>query len=218
MILRDFPHRQAGRRNLALMSEGDRTAVSQVYVNVAKSIAAFERTLRAARMRSIDTSTQHGRTLCDRKIGARLILRFRLRPMPLRPRLTDDAFHNLRFPTGRFDGAADIGRIAGIALFASNEFRADGRFSDVNRSIAPSIAGNWTLGAFKTPLCAAFHLRSVRHGGTFPRLKTFSRAFRRVSPAERQSRDRREGHLRAAIPEDRIPELAAFLRVLGDAP
>jgi cytochrome c peroxidase len=65
-------------------------------------------------------------------------------------RMTDDAFHNLRFPTGRDGLAPDRGRIDGIAKHDASEFRADGRWSDskISRLVATNPG---MLGSFKTP-------------------------------------------------------------------
>jgi cytochrome c peroxidase len=69
------------------------------------------------------------------------------------PRLTDDAFHATRLPTGRRDGLADPGRRDGLELYATSEFHAGSAWSD-----AP-LASRFgrlkrtasMLGAFKTP-------------------------------------------------------------------
>jgi cytochrome c peroxidase len=70
------------------------------------------------------------------------------------PRLTDDAFHATRSPTGRQDAQPDQGRAAGVPQLLASEFRADGAFSDAP-SAAHGLAGLAVdpamTGAFKTP-------------------------------------------------------------------
>jgi hypothetical protein len=62
------------------------------------------------------------------------------------PRLTDDAFHNTRIPTGGAGDPADRGRIDGFAAWSESEFRADGVWSDSKVTRQPAaVADGSTL-------------------------------------------------------------------------
>ena len=156
------------------MSFDDRTAVNTVFSNVAKAIEAYERTLRVPQV-AIDQYAQgNAGALADaEKDGLAAYFQAGCAMCHYGPRLTDGAFHNLRFATGRADGAADQGRFVGITLYTSDEFRVDGPLSD-----APPAAGRvvpepweWSLGSFKTPaLRGAPDTAPYGHGGTLAAL------------------------------------------------
>ncbi len=135
------------------LAGADKDAVTRVFVNVGKAIAAFERSMRVkpnALDRYIDGDT--GALSRDQKISLSAFMKNGCVQCHWGPRLTDDAFHVLRFETGRQDGAADRGREAGLGKLAAAEFLASSKWSD-----APSTAKRFPteaptmLGAFKTP-------------------------------------------------------------------
>jgi cytochrome c peroxidase len=155
------------------MSAADRQAVTRVYVNVGKTIAAFVRTLRGTQS-TLDVYAAGGPTaLTDaQKDGLLAFLRDGCAQCHWGPRLTDDAFHVLRFPTGSLTAGPDPGRQAGIPQLAAGEFDLGSTWSD-DPSLARPVPspGPWTLGAFKTP-----ELRNVGltapygHGGNYASL------------------------------------------------
>lgn len=215
------PIGKPGDATWSLMTAEDQTAVTRVYVNVAKSIAAYERTLRPAPSaldRYVDGDTNA--LSPDQKAGLLAFFDSGCAQCHYGPRLTDDAFHNMRFPTGRRDGAADTGRLAGVALLESGEFSAGGPFSDAPQPKRSFIAGNWTVGEFKTPpLRGVAFSPPYGHGGTYTELED---ALQTLSVGGLPLDDNRAVGERdpfgPAFPADRIPALAAFLRGLGDQP
>lgn len=105
------------------MSAADQKTVTEIFVNVAKSIAAFERTLRVKPNRfdayvggDLNALTKEEKTGLAAFFGTGCV------QCHWGPRLTDDAFHPDRYPTGRQDGKADRGRIDGVAKLLASEF------------------------------------------------------------------------------------------------
>ena len=84
------------------------------------------------------------------------------------PRLTDDAFHVTRTPTGRVDGPPIAGGPKGSLKLASSEFLASGPWSDDVAAAEVFNPGDAVamLGAFKTPSLRGVALGSpYGHGG-----------------------------------------------------
>src|SRR5262249_47364849 len=121
---------------------------------VGKAIAAYERTLRV-KPNALDAYAGGDTSALSKPQRAGLYAFVTLGCMQCHygPRLTDDAFHSTRFPTGRQDGQADQGRAGGVPILLASEFRADGPFSDAP-SAAHGLAGLAVdpamIGAFKT--------------------------------------------------------------------
>ena len=148
------------------------TTITRVYVNVGKAIAAFERTFRVMpndldRYAGGDLTAIAGtqRTALNEFFKAGCI------QCHWGPRLTDDAFHALRFPTGRQDGAADRGRAAVLLGLAGSEFVATTKWSDAPqaaKSLSFSVAPPSMVGAFKTAtLRGVSKSAPFGHGGVF---------------------------------------------------
>lgn len=167
-----FPARgKPGQPAWEAMADDDRRAVTQVFVWMGKAIAAFERTLRAEdnaldryARGDVDALT------VDQKLGLRAFFTAGCAQCHYGPRLTDDAFHIVRFPTGRADGAADVGRSEGLRLYAAAEFGAASQWSDVVRQRPESLAllgQPMLVGQFKTPsLRGAAVTAPYGHGGS----------------------------------------------------
>ena len=157
------------------LSQGERDAVTRIYVNVGKSIAAFERSLRVkpnALDRYIGGDTNA--LAANQKKALAAFFTVGCVQCHWGPRLSDDAFHAIRFPTGRQDGVADRGRAAVLLGMASAEFVATSKWSDAplsGRALAFTVVPASMEGAFKTPT-----LRGVPssgpygHGGTLAQL------------------------------------------------
>lgn len=134
------------------MTAQDRAAVSQVFVGVAKAIEAFERTL-SAKPNALDRYIAGDRSALDetQKSGLHNFFTAGCAQCHYGPRLTDDAFHNIRFPTGRQDGKPDLGAAVGLPALLTHEFRkpeyADGPFREI---VIPKDAPE-LVGAFRTP-------------------------------------------------------------------
>jgi cytochrome c peroxidase len=158
------------------MAVDDQRAVNRLYANVGKSIAAFERTVRIGtspfdRYARGDVSALSA----DARDGLRFYFEVGCVQCHHGPTLSDDSFHDIQFPSGRHDGAPDVGRIGGVDPLRASLFRADGAFSDAPltaahlRRVMPVEA---MRGQFHTPT-----LRNVAatgpwgHGGTFTSLR-----------------------------------------------
>lgn len=156
------------------MAPADKDAVTRAYVNVGKAIAAFERSLRVkpSRLdRYVDGDL--GALTAQQKSALHSFLTVGCAQCHWGPRLTDDAFHAIRMPTGRADKQPDRGRFDVLPGLAKAEFNAASKWSD-----APSAAKLLVfapeatmLGAFKTPsLRAVAATAPYGHGGSLATL------------------------------------------------
>ena len=155
------------------MSEQDRTAVTRLFVDAGKAIAAYERRFRVKANAFDAYASGHSDALTsEQKYGLELFVRQGCMQCHWGPRLTDDAFHDTRIPDGGPNDLGDRGRIDGFAAWRMSEFRADGRWSDATPpGVRDDSASESMLGQFKTP-----PLRGVAaqpyfgHGGAFDQL------------------------------------------------
>lgn len=173
------------------MMPADRASVDRVFVQVGKALEAFERTLRTrpTRFDAYVAGNYQALTATERD-GLQEFMTFGCVQCHHGPLFTDQSFHNVLFPTGRADGAADRGRIDGIGLLIDSPFRADGAFSDVPAGASGVLSGLRAspsmLGAFRTP-----SLRGVAttgpwgHGGTFRTLRELVVHYSQRSSTER---------------------------------
>lgn len=163
------------------MSAQDKDNVTRIYVNMGKALAAFQRSLRVKTNTLDDYIDGNVNALAPPQKGALLgFLRSGCAQCHWGPRLTDDAFHVLRFPTGRVDGTPDRGRLDVLPTLASSEFVASSKWSDSPASAklltlpsAPSM-----LGAFKTPtLRGIAETGPYGHGGMYTTLADVSHHY-----------------------------------------
>jgi cytochrome c peroxidase len=203
------------------MRPSDREAVSRLMANVGKSIAAFERSLRV-QPNALDRYAAGEMTAltADEKDGLAAFLQAGCAQCHHGPRLTDDAFHVLRFPTGHDDGTADRGRIDGIPRLLADEFSRDGLFSDARlparRPATTATAATSALGAFRTPsLRGVPFTMPYGHCGGFGGLTSVIDAHRTggLSPASRYAVGETEPWAQGFDPA-LTPKIARFLRVL----
>lgn len=203
------------------MRPSDREAVSRLMANVGKSIAAFERSLRV-QPNALDRYAAGEMTAltADEKDGLAAFLQAGCAQCHHGPRLTDDAFHVLRFPTGHDDGTADRGRIDGIPRVLADEFSRDGIFSDARlparRPATTAAAAASALGAFRTPsLRGVPFTMPYGHGGGFGGLTSVIDAHRTagLSPASRYAVGETEPWAQGFDPA-LTPKIARFLLVL----
>jgi cytochrome c peroxidase len=164
------PSGMPGDASWKAMAPSDQEAVTRAFVNVGKALEAYERSLRGTSF-SLDAyaAGDMGALTDPEKDGLLAYMQAGCAQCHWGPRLTDDSFHVLRFPTGRQDGTPDVGRMGGIPQYVAAEFSAGSVYSD-DRSKArpPPIAGPWTLGAFKTPSLRNVALTSpYGHGGSY---------------------------------------------------
>ena len=173
-----FPARgKPGEASWDGMAKDDQRAVTQVFVRVGKLIEAFERTI-TAEPNALDRYLAGDRAAITaaQKRGLGTFFTAGCAQCHYGPRLTDDAFHNIRFATGRRDGTADQGAAIGLPLLATNPLRtaeyADGPFREVYLPTStPEL-----LGAFRTPTLRGSALTPpYGHGGS---LSTFPEVIR----------------------------------------
>lgn len=164
------------------MAAPDKDATTRVFVNAGKAIAAFERTLRV-RPNRLDAYAGGDFTALTTPEKDGLVHFFHAGCVQCHhgPRLTDDAFHAIRFPTGRPDGAGDPGRAEGIGPLLAGEFRGSGPYSDApaaGRSFQGLAVTPAMLGAFKTPTLRALPKTGpYGHGGAVPTLEKVAEIY-----------------------------------------
>ena len=183
------PRAQAWRS----MTEEDRERVNEVYANVGKCIAAYERRLlpRAAPFDRYVASLREGdETGGDHLsqsalrglrsfVGAAACVQCHNGPL-----LTDHSFHNTGLPPPELDGELDPGRAEGARGVLASPFGSGGRFSD--GSVSPDVDYlnpdfDDFLGSFKTP-----SLRNVAmtapygHAGQFATLEELLQFYKRL--------------------------------------
>tara|TARA_R110002126_G_scaffold12416_19_gene54077 strand:+ start:2127 stop:3338 length:1212 start_codon:yes stop_codon:yes gene_type:complete len=148
-----------------LPDESGATASDEVFVNVGKSIAAFERLLVRGNSRfdqfaaalASNRSDGIGALSDSEQRGLYLFLtRANCTQCHLGPNFTDSEFHNTAappHPEGRRD---DPGRFQGIAHVQGSEFKASGIYSDDRNGTTANrvqhlVKSSDSFGAFKTP-------------------------------------------------------------------
>jgi len=161
------------------LSDADRGAVTRAFVNIGKSIAAFERSQRIAPSPLDEYARGDLSALTPaQKDGLSAFFTAGCAQCHYGPLLSDGSFHNLRFPTGRHDRAADRGRIDGLPQLLGSEFNRAGPFSDAEAALLPGRE-EAALGAFKTPgLRGVGYTLPYGHGGSYWGLASLLEAIR----------------------------------------
>lgn len=204
------------------MTERDRKAVSRVFANIGKSIAAYERTIgpAATRFDSYVAALPSGDasdTLTDDEIaGLRLFIgKGECVNCHNGPLLTDNHFHNTG--VGAALGAAqDAGRAEGAVLVREDPFNCLGGFSDAAPDQCPElrflVAGDPDqIGAFKTPSLRGAATRApYMHAGQIATLDAVLRHYDAAPQAQVGQSEIRP--LRLTEADGR--QLAAFLAAL----
>jgi len=152
------------------MQAADQTTVNAVFVNLGKAIAAYERTLRV-KPTKFDAYVAGDLTALDtpQKQGLHAFFVNGCAQCHWGPRFTNDAFHPDGYPTGRQDGAADRGRIDGIAQLLASEFA---------QPHPGLVARPRDLGSFKTPTLRGLAASGpYGHGGTLATLQDVVRVY-----------------------------------------
>ena len=164
------------------MAAADQDAVTRVLVNMGKSIAAYLRSLRVTESPVDDYASGNLSALTTpQKDGLLAFFSAGCAQCHYGPRLADDSFHNLRFPTGIPDKTADPGRSDGIPFLIASEFRRTGNYSDsVPATLPPDpVVTTNLVGAFKTPdLRGVAFTLPYGHGGTYGGLMSVIEAHR----------------------------------------
>lgn len=155
------------------LTAAEKDAVTRIFVNVGKAIAAFERALRV-KPNALDqyADGDTNALTAPQKKALSSFFKNGCAQCHWGPRLTDDAFHVIRFGTGRQDGAADVGREEGLVLLSKAEFLASSKWSDAPSAAKPFITDAPSmLGAFKTPSLRGLPTSApYGHGGTLETL------------------------------------------------
>lgn len=152
------------------MPQADRDAITRVLVNVAKSIAAFERTIRVKPNR-LDQYVAGDFTALSsaEKKGLVAFTKLGCPQCHWGPRMTDDAFHVARFATGRADGMPDRGRTDAVQNVLNGELTSKSIWSDAPAPHAFTshlVSAPALTGAFKTPpLRGVAESAPYGHGG-----------------------------------------------------
>lgn len=201
------------------MSDADKDTVTRIFVNVGKAIAAFERAIRI-KPNTLDAYAGGDLNALSKgeKDSLRAFMANGCATCHWGPRLTDDAFHVLRFPTGRQDKVADNGRSDGLTRLGLSDFRASSKWSDdpsaakaFDQNVAPAMQG-----AFKTPTLRGIATsKPFGHGGTFDTLAEVSahygqRGINEVDP-------RAVGHTEDWVPNfdsTVVVQLPTFMEIL----
>jgi cytochrome c peroxidase len=155
------------------MAAADKQMVTRIFVNVGKAIEAYERTQYAESdplqdyiLGDFAALDSHAKgALKDWFVAGCIQCHWG-------PLLSDGAFHNIRFPTGRKDGLPDEGAALGLPKLLASEFRQSGPYSDapmsapdMSRFTPEAIAS--LKGAFRTPvLRGTAKTGPWGHGGT----------------------------------------------------
>jgi cytochrome c peroxidase len=182
-----------------LMYPVDRSAVTRVFVNIGKVIAAYERKLNPGRSRfdnfvetlaHPDHDPIASETLNDEEMaGLRLFIgKAGCVSCHNGPLLTDTQFHNTGVPTPE-DSKLDLGRGTGLQKLAASEFTCLSEYSDAKANQCNALGGNADTydtsseiknmnGAFKTPSLRGASLHApFMHAGQLSNLQQVLRHY-----------------------------------------
>lgn len=211
--------------NWASMSEEDREAVTLVYVNMGKAIAAFERTIMPRTSRfdlyveavlANDISAARDIFTADEEAGLKLFLNeancTRCHNGPL---LTDNDFHNTGVPAVA-DLPEDTGRARGAQQVLADEFNCLSKYSDASpedcRELRFMLAeGEELERAFKTPSLRDVTNRApFMHAGQFDSIEEVLSHYNNAPHAP-------NGHSELDVlnlSEAQLQQIIAFLKTL----
>jgi cytochrome c peroxidase len=221
----------AARAVWEALSVEDREAIDDVFVNIGKAIAAYQRRLMPGPARAdryierliADGRAPHDVLTPDEVQGMRLFIgKANCTQCHNGPLLTDDHFHNTGVPAAP-GLPEDVGRAAGARLVLEDEFNCRSRHSDARAEECRELdflvsEGHELMRAFKTP-----SLRSVAdrppymHAGQVPTLRSAIEHYDRAPRAP-------AGHSelqRLRLSRRERAQLEAYLRALSgpiDAP
>ncbi len=199
-----------------------RQAIDQVFVQVGKALAAYERRLLtgpspfdewlAGRDAALSAEAEAGLELFVGEAGC---LRCHFGP-----RLTDGEFHNLGVPTPNGRAPSDPGRFDGAARLAADRFSATGAFSDApegQRALQTRtlrVSGeDW--GAFKTPsLRNVSQTAPYMHAGQFASLRDVLQFYSTLEGAMSGGHHAESTLQPANFTPREIEQLLAFLEAL----
>lgn len=198
----------------------DADATTRVFVNIAKAIAAFVRTIQpeparfdryAEAVLSGDQARAAGILRPEEVRGLRLFIgRAQCTNCHSGPLFTNGEFHFTRVPkTG-----ADLGRGAAITMVLEDEFNCGGRFSDARPEQCTALRfidrdTRESLHAFKTPSLRNVATRApYMNAGQLPTLQAVLRFYRDGTRGMKEL-----GH--GDLTDRELADLEAFLRTLS---
>ena len=204
------------------MPEQDRRAVSEVFANIGKSIAAFERTVQPSPTRFdvyVDAlSSGAGADILtkDEIAGLRLFIgKGECVNCHNGPLISDTHFHNTGVANAT-GAVADIGRAAGALLARDDPFNCFGAFSDAAPENCSelrfmAVATPDQPGAFKTPSLRGVTTRApYMHAGQIEMLDAVLRHYRAAPEAQIGQSELRPLNMS----DNDLHQIAAFLATL----
>ena len=224
----DHPHQQAWSG----MMETDRQAVDAVLVNLAKSIAAYERLLvrgdapfdrYVASLEEAD-GAEHGFSDAARRGLGLFVGRADCISCHAGPNFSDSEFHATGAPPGTHGDAEDPGRYAGAERLALSPWTAAGEHSDETagraaRRVSRLRRGSETWGEFRTPSLRNLKGRApYMHAGQFPDLESVVRFYSTLDGAVGRSHHQERILEPLQLTETEIDDLPAFLESLEGRP
>jgi cytochrome c peroxidase len=210
---------------------GDRDAVTRVFVNIGKAMAAYERTIQHASSRFdryVDALTRTGRPPADvlspdEVAGLRLFVgKANCTQCHNGPLLTNNEFHNTGVPANP-SVPQDRGRSEGAKSVLTDEFNCRSRWSDATAAQCSELEflkadGHELERAFKVPSLRGVAERApYMHAGQFATLGEVLDHYNRAQAAPGGHTELRPLKLNAR----ELKQLEAFLRALSggiDAP
>jgi cytochrome c peroxidase len=216
----------AQRQAWQALDPATRDAVSRIYANIGKAIAAYEKTVPVpgtrfdryvdATLRGDPGSAQL--LSADEKRGLRIFIgEGRCATCHNGPLFTDQHFHNTGVP--RLDPAhPDLGRAAATSVVAGDEFNCLGRFSDAKPEQCEELAfmakdDPGMLGAFKTPSLRGVALRPpYMHAGQLATLQDVAAHYRKAPAAPVGKSEL----VKLRLSDAELGYLVAFLGTLGE--
>jgi cytochrome c peroxidase len=180
----------------SIASQDDRDAVTRVWVNAGKAIAAYERLLTCGPGRF--DAWVHGDTTAlteSEQRGAKLFVGERADGTRIKnscntchsgPFMSDQRFHNVGLepggvgPAGSFYSHGDTGAEAGLTAALADPLNVRGAFSDGDDGRLPKTVGAELSGAFRTPMLRCVAMRpTFMHTGQIQSLPAVVSFFNR---------------------------------------
>lgn len=206
------------------MSRADQQAISHVYANLGKAIAAYERQILPGRARFddyADALAQHDFARAgaifsaDERAGLKLFLgKAACVKCHNTPLLSDDEFHNTGVPQPDYE--RDLGRAEGVAENFADEFKCWSEYSDDDKRDCPTLRymlardGAFT-GAFKTPsLRKTQFVAPFMHNAAYDTLRAVVEHYNRAPAATVGQSELKPLHLN----ETELRQLEAFLQTI----
>jgi cytochrome c peroxidase len=221
---------EARQTNWWSMTPNDRAAITQVFVNIGKAIAAYEGTILtgAAPFDRFVTELKSGKRPTAMPLAAQRGLKTFIGAgncvlCHSGPEFTNKEFHDIRVPpTTTLEGARDPGRGSGVTLLLEDEFVSAGPYSDDPQGSRAQhllfLDGEGGFrGHFKTPgLRNVAKTAPYMHAGQFKTLRDVVRHYSTLADAAEPAEPEHIELLIRPFPldEQQSADLVAFLESL----